>query len=687
MKIRLIVPLFFAASLARAQFQFNHDPSVQTWSLSNRLVRAEFQLSPDGVFTFEGLTNLRTGRRWGPPADHRSSPIDLVVSGTRVGASSHFRLISQSAQAIPRQGYRQTIVLQEAITLGQVTLELEMFANHPVLRYRVLYRNVSGGSQRVRHAGLLPWTFDTLGRTYRLFRVKQWVDGGRKGNFDPEESDLAANVAPAVIDTGAHGTYCTWLAIRSDRDAGIFAGWEFDGRVRATVTRTADPSAIQLTAPILELDRTLQNGQTFAVPAAFLGLFRGDWDEAGYRTQRFVEAAIAKPIPDQNFPYVVWDSWGYQYDFDEDVLRRNAEIAARIGIEVFVIDLGWARNIGDWHPDPRKFPSGIRALSDYVHSLGMKFGIHFPLAEAAPQAPMLMANPDWRSSSTYGYFGADSLCLSHRPVREWVLREALRIIDEYNVDWILQDGENMVKHCNKTTHTHASTDSNYSNAVDGLNWIVEAAQEQRPRVHWENCEDGGNMMTYNMVRNYVTSIAADDSGEITTRQAIHGITYPFSPRYADRYMPHDEFDSYITRSYMFGGPWIWMNHLPEVEEFRLRIAEQEIRIFKELRARLRSGKVLHLTGPATATAIDAIASHHLPTDSVTAFVYRHEAPESAFTLRINALTGSRMYRVRFQNDSRVLTLRGDEVAGGVHVPLPHEWYAEIVYIEPAPPGQ
>ena len=688
MVTRPLLSLFFAAaSLVHAQFQFNHDPAVQTWSLSNQLVRAEFQLSPDGVFTFGGLTNLRTGRLWGPPPDRRSSPIDLVVSGSGIGADSHFRLISQSAGAIARQGYRQTIVLQEAITLGQVTLELEMFANQPVLRYRVLYRNVSGAPQRVRRANLLPWTFDTLGRRYRLFRVKQWVDGGRKGNFDPEVSDLPANAAPEEIDTGAHGTYCTWLAIRSDRDAGLFTGWEFDGRVLATVAQAGTPPAIELTAPILELDRTLQNGQTFAAPAAFLGVFRGDWDEAGYRTQRFVEAAIAKPIPDENFPYVMWDSWGYQYDFNEDILRRNAEIAARLGIEVFVIDLGWARNIGDWHADPRKFPSGIRALSDDVHSLGMKFGIHFPLAEAAPEAPTLVANPDWRSSSTYGYFGAVSLCLSHRPVREWVLSETIRIIDEYNVDWILQDGENMVKHCTKTTHTHASTDSNYSNAVDGLNWIVAAAQQRRPRVHWENCEDGGNMMTYNMARQYVTSIAADDSGEITTRQAIYGITYPFPPRYADRYMPHDEFDTYITRSYMFGGPWIWMNHLPDVEEFRLRIAEREIRLFKELRSRLRSGKVLHLTGRPTGTTVDAIASHHLQSDSVTAFVFRHESPETAYTLRIRALSGPRMYRVRFQNDPRVLTLRGDEIAGGIHVPLAHEWYSEIVYIEPAPPGQ
>lgn len=106
----------------------------------------------------------------------------------------------------------------------------------------------------------------------------------------------------------------------------------------------------------------------------------------------------------------------------------------------------------------------------------------------------------------------------------------------------------MVKRCTKTTHSHDPLDSNYSNAVDGLNAVVAAVSTKRPAVHWENCEDGGNMMTSNMVRHYVTSIAADDSGPMTTRQAVYGITHFFSARYADGYMPDSQLDNYIARS-------------------------------------------------------------------------------------------------------------------------------------------
>src|SRR5262249_12122123 len=161
-------------------------------------------------------------------------------------------------------------------------------------------------------------------------------------------------------------------------------------------------------------------------------------------------------------------SWAYNSNIDEAILRENAAIAAKLGMELFLVDLGWARRIGDWHEDPAKFPSGLRALSDEVHRLGMRFGLHFALAEVARDAPVLRDHPDWIASESNDYFGALSLCLSNRPTREWLVAEAIRMIDDYGVDYILQDGENPVKLCRRTDHTHDPDDSNYSNAVEGI---------------------------------------------------------------------------------------------------------------------------------------------------------------------------------------------------------------------------
>lgn len=680
----LLLPLCLPA-VAWAEFQFRFDAEQRLWTLNNGVVEAAFQLTPAGAFEFRRLSDVRSQEVWAPPEGVASSPIRLVVDGVAWDARTPFRLVSQSARAIARNGYRQTIVLRDVLGAGQVTLELELYENQPVLRYRVRFRNLRPFTARVTLADMLPWSFAELGQTYRHFRVNQWVRGGTLGNFETLTGTLNPAGNAVTVNSGAYGQHCGWLALRDASDRGLFAGWEFDGRATATLRHVRAQGLVQLAATIQELNRWLGLNQDFQVPAAFLGLYHGDWDEAGYRTQRFVEAAIAKPIPDRNFPYVTWNSWRYQFDLDEDTLRRNAEIAARLGIELFVIDLGWAARIGDWHSDPRKFPSGMRALSDYVHSLGMKFGLHFPLAEAAPDSAVLRANPDWTSSETYGYFDALSLCVSHRPVREWLIQETVRMIDEYNLDWIVQDGENMVKRCTKTSHTHDPADSNYSNAVEGLNAVIAEVQRQRPRVLWENCEDGGNMMTFNMARNYVTSIAADDSGPMTTRQAVFGVTYPFSPRYADRYMGDEELDYYKTRSYMFGGPWIFMNRLTEMRPEDLEMAASEIRLYKQMRARIRDGRVYHLSSRPAENRVDYMQSHHEATDTSIIFVMRPQATGNYRMVRPRGLRPERNYLVRFQESTRTWTMTGEQLmTEGVRVDLPGMWSTEIVYVEPLP---
>lgn len=142
------------------------------------------------------------------------------------------------------------------------------------------------------------------------------------------------------------------------------------------------------------------------------------------------------------------------------------DVAGEIGLEVFVLDLGWARQIGDWRPDPTRFPRGLAPLVNKAHSLGIRcefnynsgrlnhlissirFGLHMPLAQASVTSPVLVEHPNWAafplSPSTTDYFGATALCLGNEPARSWLTGEILRMIKEYNIDYIVQDGEDMV---------------------------------------------------------------------------------------------------------------------------------------------------------------------------------------------------------------------------------------------------
>ena len=84
-------------------------------------------------------------------------------------------------------------------------------------------------------------------------------------------------------------------------------------------------------------------------------------------------------------PPMGWNSWNiYACDINESLVKEVAKAMVDRGLkdagyEYVVIDDCWhgeRDSLGFITADPVKFPSGIKALADYVHSLGLKFGIY-----------------------------------------------------------------------------------------------------------------------------------------------------------------------------------------------------------------------------------------------------------------------------------------------------------------------
>ena len=85
-------------------------------------------------------------------------------------------------------------------------------------------------------------------------------------------------------------------------------------------------------------------------------------------------------------PPMGWNSWNKFAckDVNETVVRAQADAMVSsdmkdAGYEFIVIDDCWQVGrdaAGNILADPQKYPSGIKALADYVHSKGLKFGIY-----------------------------------------------------------------------------------------------------------------------------------------------------------------------------------------------------------------------------------------------------------------------------------------------------------------------
>ena len=84
-------------------------------------------------------------------------------------------------------------------------------------------------------------------------------------------------------------------------------------------------------------------------------------------------------------PPMGWNSWNkFGCNVSEDMIRGMADAMVKSGMkdagyQYIVIDDCWQisrDSNGNIVPDPQRFSSGIKALADYVHSKGLKFGIY-----------------------------------------------------------------------------------------------------------------------------------------------------------------------------------------------------------------------------------------------------------------------------------------------------------------------
>jgi alpha-galactosidase len=85
-------------------------------------------------------------------------------------------------------------------------------------------------------------------------------------------------------------------------------------------------------------------------------------------------------------PPMGWNSWNtFQTKISEQLVRDMADTYVASGMrdagyQYLVLDDGWMAmerdKNGSLVADPQKFPNGMKAVADYVHSKGLKFGIY-----------------------------------------------------------------------------------------------------------------------------------------------------------------------------------------------------------------------------------------------------------------------------------------------------------------------
>ena len=117
-------------------------------------------------------------------------------------------------------------------------------------------------------------------------------------------------------------------------------------------------------------------------------------------------------------PPMGWMTWNmFKGDISEQLIKETADAMVESGLRdagykyVFIDDLwqGGRDNRNNIIPDPKKFPNGIKALADYVHSKGLKLGIYSDAAQLTCGGCTASYGFEEQDARTFASWGVDYL--------------------------------------------------------------------------------------------------------------------------------------------------------------------------------------------------------------------------------------------------------------------------------------
>lgn len=546
----------------------------------------------------------------------------------------------------------------------------------------------------------------------------------------------------ADVEEGKAREIIPWVLVQQRDNAknGWYLGAEFSGRTRISLEREAGSvSGVVGLNPSPGPCRTrLTPGKSFEAPPIFLGASSGGDDAVGNLLHRWIKAALSNPVTwkSPTYPPATNNTWGAGMDINQFTAQHMLKDAASLGMELFHLDAGWFRGVGDWYPDESKFPDGLSALAKAAHKMGLRFGLWVNWTQAGldtdsgalnvhdpEKRNWLVADvsSDWRIDE----FRGRTIDIGFPPAHNWAAHEVERIVRDYHLDLLEHDGYLVPQGCDRTGHPHQSlaaedkelvapakqvpgdgsskplyqdcphpwidcsnsTDVSY-HAVQAYYDIQSTLRRNHPRLLLEVCNDGGRMVDFGTAAHGDYFSITDSYDPISNRRAFYDASYLFPPAMLETYVqswPTPTLDNfrYMLRSGMMGWFTIMQDTTTWTAEQRLA-AREELKLYKEkLRPLLRDSELYHISERPDGVNWDGIEYYDPARACGVVYAFRgstEKDPRHSFTLR--GLSPENKYRVHFTDRASDVTISGAQLlSSGIEVELPSPQSSELVFFE------
>jgi alpha-galactosidase len=450
-------------------------------------------------------------------------------------------------------GTRDTVLeFVKSETTGQelqITLKDSHYPLEVVLHYRVFFeqdlivryitlKNLGSEKISLERIFSAQWHFP-LHDTYQLTHLSgRWND---EYQIRREQLNHGTKVLESRRLTSSHH-HNPWFALErgdaSETHGAVWFGalaWSGNWKLTAEVT---DFHATRVSMGLNDWDFALElhGGETFVSPEALGGFSLEGYGGASRLLHDHIRQNVIPHGPVAH--KVLYNSWEATFfDVTEAGQGKLAELAAEMGIELFVLDDGWFQGrhsdqaaLGDWWPDAGKFPNGLQPLIDKVKALGMDFGLWIEPEMVNPDSDLYRAHPDWaihfptRARTT----GRNQLILNlaKLEVQNYLIEMLDKLLAQHPISFIKWDMNRNVSEPGWAEHPQGK--EIWVRYVEGLYHVWDTLRLRHPNIFWQSCSGGGGRADLGILTK-ADQIWTSDNTEPAARLSIQegfSLAYP-----------------------------------------------------------------------------------------------------------------------------------------------------------------
>jgi alpha-galactosidase len=700
-------------------------------TLSTSDVAVELKAGAEGPH----LLGLRStsGAQW---VNTVSEKLPTSIERGRQRIPLEWRLMRQLSSARPDE---VTFVYESRRPHLRLTWEWQARAKFGPLEHRVIIDNLSGGEYWLAPMDSLRLQLRIPPQTQLVHFYVEKAAGEPTANGTHEVSASEGYRWTGWSTTFAHPVpgrpreiipYEAVLLPRED-GRGWYAGIEFSGRTRMTLRRAGDRLSSTLGLdpdPGPVVTRLVPRGK-FETPTVFLGTFSGGPDGAGNQLRPWVRTVLgsAHTWSNPDYPFTVNNSWGAGMEISETVAKKMIADAAALGFEMYQLDAGWFRGVGDWYPDPHKFPHGLAPLAEDAHQHGMKFGLWMDWAQAGldnqPGAlnlrdpkvrDWLVADvpPGWKPQK----FKGQTIDLGIPAASAYAQGEVNRVVQDYHLDMLEHDGYLVAQGCTRSDHPHAppdpqqmsvdhydgedivtssnSTDVSY-HAVRAYYHIYEQLRQLHPQLLLEICNDGGRMIDFGSAAHGDYFSMTDTYTPLANRRAFYDASFVMPPAMLEAYEAKGPTATaasflYMLRSGMMG----WLTVMQNTNEWTAdqhAAARKAIALYKaRLRPLIRDAELFHISPRPDGVHWDGMEYWDPARGQGVVFAFHgSDTGEPGHRFALSGLNARTTYRLHFEDRTGPDTTASGQqlMTSGLSVVLREPLSSELIFISAPAPGE